>query len=77
MPNAQYPVPSLPNTQPLNIVPSGYKASPNTTPTNASPVVTPKTNSPNQTANKYTDPKFIDEYVGQRLFQIYLFFLKI
>ena len=68
-------IPSLSNTttQPLNIVPSGYKASPNTTPTNASPVVTPKTNSPNQTgsasANKYTDPKFIDQYVGQRLFQ--------
>ena len=32
-------------------------------------MVTPKTNSPNQTANKYTDPKFIDQYVGQRLFQ--------
>jgi len=86
IPNTQYSIiPSLSNTttQPLNIVPSGYKASPNTTPTNASPVVTPKTNSPNQTgslfttscqtgsasANKYTDPKFIDQYVGQRLFQ--------
>ena len=53
----------------IPIMSSGYKTSPNTTPTNTSPVVTPKTSSPTQQPNKFSDPKFIDEYVGQKLFQ--------
>ena len=59
-------------TPAIPIMSSGHKKSPNTTPINASPgVTTPKTSSSptNQPFNKFTDPKFIDEYVGQRLLQ--------
>ena len=46
------------------------KSSPGTTtPTNLSPVITPKTTSPDHQLNKVTDPKFIDQYVGQRLME--------
>jgi len=41
-----------------------------TTPTNLSPVITPRTTSPDYQLNKQaTDPKFIDQYVGQRLME--------
>ena len=45
------------------------KCSPNCTPTNISPVVTPKTSSPDHQLSKLTDLKFIDQYVGQRLME--------
>ena len=49
--------------------PSNYKTSPNCTPTNISPVVTPKTTSPDHQLSKLTDLKFITQYVGQRLME--------
>jgi len=49
--------------------PSNYKKSPNCTPTNISPVVTPKTTSPDHQLSKLTDLKFINQYVGQRLME--------
>ena len=49
--------------------PSNYKKSPNCTPTNISPVVTPKTTSPDHQLSKLTDVKFINQYVGQRLME--------
>jgi len=49
--------------------PSNYKTSPNCTPTNISPVVTPKTTSPDHQLSKLTDLKFINQYVGQRLME--------
>ena len=50
---------------------ANYKNSPGTTtPTNLSPVITPQTTSPDHQLNKQaTDPKFIDQYVGQRLME--------
>ena len=48
---------------------SNYKRSPNCTPTNISPVVTPKTTSPDHQLSKLTDLKYIDQYVGQRLME--------
>ena len=49
--------------------PSNYKTSPNCTPTNISPVVTPKTTSPDHQLSKVTDLKFINQEVGQRLME--------
>ena len=49
--------------------PSNYKTSPNCTPTNISPVVTPKTTSPDHQLSKLTELKFINQYVGQRLME--------
>lgn len=47
---------------------SAMKPSPNCTPTNISPIATPKTSS-SPDHNKLTDPLFIDQYVGQRLME--------
>lgn len=47
---------------------SAMKPSPNCTPTNISPITTPKTSS-SPDHNKLTDPRFIDQYVGQRLME--------
>merc|ERR1719225_1441715 len=55
------------NSMPIPV--SNYKRSPNCTPTNISPVVTPKTTSPDHQLSKLTDLKFIDQYVGQRLME--------
>ena len=51
--------------------PSNYKKSPNCTPTNISPVVTPKTTSPDHQLSKLTDlnQSLINQYVGQRLME--------
>ena len=47
-----------------------FKSSPGLTPTNLSPVITPKTtSSPPDHELNMTDPKFIDQYVGQRLME--------
>lgn len=54
-------------TEPIPI--GGRKISPNCTPTNISPIITPKTTSPDHQLPKMADPKFIDQYVGQRLME--------
>ena len=54
---------------PISTPPGRKKLSPNGTPTNISPIITPKTTSPDNHMSKLADPKFIDQYVGQKLMQ--------